>query len=116
MINSRDEKLTRMILLALALLAVLCMGSLILESKTKILRKTYDEVILDNRNPYLPCEKLPTESEVSQVMKAHQDVIEKIEQINPGFVGIEVDTSTCTGKARRRSASGPSRRAAAFRS
>jgi len=63
------------------------------------LRKTYDEVVLDNRNHYLSCEQLPSESEVRQVMEAHQDVIERIEQVNPGFVGVEVDTSTCPGKA-----------------
>jgi len=63
------------------------------------LRKTYDEVVLDNRNHYLSCEQLPSESEVRQVMEAHQDVIEKIEQISPGFIGVEMDASTCPGKA-----------------
>jgi hypothetical protein len=74
-------------------------GILIFESQTKLFRRTYDEFVLDNHNHYLPCEKLPTETEVSRVMEAHQDVIEKIGQINPGFVGVEVDTSTCPGKA-----------------
>jgi hypothetical protein len=59
----------------------------------------YDETILDNRNHYLSCEKLPAETEVRQVMEANQDSIEKIEQINPGFVGVEMDTSACPGKA-----------------
>lgn len=75
------------------------MGLLIYESRTKFFRKTYDEVVLDNRNHYLACEQLPSESEVRRVMEAHQDVIVKIEQINPGFVGVEVDLSTCPGKA-----------------
>jgi hypothetical protein len=56
-------------------------------------------VILDNRNHYLTCEQLPSEEEVRRVMEAHQDTIEKIEQINPGFFGVEIDTSTCPGKA-----------------
>jgi hypothetical protein len=75
------------------------MGIWILETQTKFFRKTYDEIILDNRNHYLSCEELPTEAEVRLVMEAHQDVIEKIEQINPGFVGVEVDTSTCPDRA-----------------
>ena len=32
-------------------------------------------------------------------MEAHQDVIVMIEQIRPGFVGVEIDTSICPGKA-----------------
>jgi hypothetical protein len=56
-------------------------------------------LILDNRNHYLSCEELPTVAEVRRVLVAHQDVIDKIKQVNPGFVGVEVDTSTCPGKA-----------------
>ena len=59
----------------------------------------YDEVILDNRNHYLSCNQLPSEAEVRQVMETYQDVIKKIEQINPGFVGVEIDMSICPGKA-----------------
>ena len=84
-------------LIVLAL--ILCVGIWILEVQTKFFRKTYDDLILDNRNHYLSCEQLPSEYEVRQVMEAYQDVIEKIEQINPGFVGVEMDTSTCLGKA-----------------
>ena len=90
---------TRSILAVLALILILCIGIWILEAQTKILRKTYDEVILDNRNHYLSCDQLPSEAEVRQVMETYQDVIKKIEQINPGFVGVEVDTSTCPGRA-----------------
>ena len=89
----------RSILAVLVLTLILCVGIWILEAQTKFFRKTYDEVILDNRNHYLSCDQLPSEYEVRQVMKAHQDVIEKIEQINPGFVGVEMDASTCPGKA-----------------
>ena len=84
---------------ALAIILILCVGTSIVESQTKILQKTYDEIVLDNRNHYLSCEQLPSESEVRQAMEVHRDVIEKIEQINPGFVGVEVDTVTCPGKA-----------------
>jgi hypothetical protein len=81
------------------LVVILCVGLWIIELQTKILRKTYDELILDNRNHYISCEQLPTKAEVRWMMEVHQDVIEKIEQINPGFVGVEMDTSTCPGKA-----------------
>ena len=87
----------RLILAILAL--ILCMGILIIESQTKLFRKAYDEIVLDNRNHYLSCEQLPWEAEVRRVMEGHQDVIERIEQVNPGFVGVDIDTSTCLGKA-----------------
>ena len=93
------KRSSRFVLAILAIALVLCLGIWILEAQTKFLRKIYDEVILDNRNHYLSCEQLPSESEVRQVIEAHQDVIERIEQIKPGFVGVEVDTSTCLGKA-----------------
>lgn len=83
----------------LAIVLILCVGILIFESQTKFFRKTYDEFVLDNRNHYLSCEQLPPESEVRRVMEVHQDVIMRIEQINPSFVGVELDTSTCPGKA-----------------
>jgi hypothetical protein len=89
----------RFVLAVLVLTLILCMGIWILEVQTKFIRKTYDDLILDNRNHYLSCDQLPSEVDVRQVIEAHQDVIGKIEQINPGFVGVEMDTSTCLGKA-----------------
>ena len=83
----------------LAMLLIVCVGLWILEAQTKFFRKFYDEVILDNRNHYLSCDQLPFEAEVRQVMQANQGTIERIEQINPGFVGVEMDASTCPGKA-----------------
>ena len=83
----------------LAIILTVYIGIWIFESQTKFFRGTYDEVILDNRNHYLSCEQLPMEAEVRRVMEAHQDLIVRIEQINPGFIGVEMDTSTCAGKA-----------------
>ena len=90
---------TRSILAVLVLTLILCMGIWILEAQTKFLRKIYDEVIMDNRNHYLACDQLPSEAEVRQVMEMHQEVIKKIEQVNPGFVGVEINTYTCPGRA-----------------
>ncbi len=83
----------------LLLILILCMGIWILEAQTKFFRRVYDEMILDNRNHYLSCEQLPLEAEAIQVLDEHQDAIKKIKQINPGFVGAEMDASTCPGKA-----------------
>ena len=89
----------RLVSTALLLTLVLCVGIWILEVQTKFLRRTYDNIVLDNRNHYLSCDQLPSEAEVRQVMDEHQDVVKKVEQINPGFVGVEMDSLTCPGKA-----------------
>ena len=93
------KKPARSVSIVLFLILILCVGIWILESQTKFIRKTYDQIILDNRNHYLRCDQLPTAVEVKRVMNDHQDVIKKIEQIHPGFVGVEMDTSICPGKA-----------------
>ena len=90
---------TRFVLTTFLLTLILCMGIWILEGQTHILRSTYDEIVLDNRNHYLSCEEWPTDTEARQVLDQHRDIIKKIEQIRPGFVGVEMDTSVCPGKA-----------------
>ena len=89
----------RSIFIVSSVVLILCVGILVVESQTNLFRKLYDEVILDNRNHYLPCAQLPSETEVRRVMEAHQDAIVRIKQINPGVVGVEMDTSTCPGRA-----------------
>jgi len=91
------DKRKTILLFAIAL--SLCLGAYLLEAQAKPLRRTIDDLVYDNRNHYLPCEKLPAESEVRKVVEAHADVIRQIEQVNPGNVEVEVDTVTCTGKA-----------------
>jgi hypothetical protein len=78
---------------------ILGVGIWVLEAQTKFLRQAFDEMILDNRNHYLSCEQLPSETEVRQVMDAHEAEIQRIEQVHPGFVGVEMDAFTCRGKA-----------------
>ena len=77
----------------------LCLGALVFESETRAVRRVIDDVVYDNRDHYLPCEKLPIEHEVREVVAAHQGTIRQIEQVNPGMVGVEIDASTCPGKA-----------------
>lgn len=83
----------------LIVVVLLCAGSFLFEAKTRSLRRLADDVLYDNRNHYLPCEQLPALPQVEGVVKAHQDVIRQIEQVNPGSVGVEIDTLTCPGKA-----------------
>jgi hypothetical protein len=78
---------------------VACLGVLAIEAQTKIVRRVYDNFVLDNENHYLPCEKLPTEAEVSTIAQEHRNAIQLIEQVNPGFVGVDIDTTGCPGKA-----------------
>jgi len=78
---------------------VFCLAVIVIESQTKIFRRAIDNFVFDNWNHYLPCAKLPSELEVNTVLREHLDVISSIEQINPGMVGVEVDSSTCSGKA-----------------
>ena len=77
----------------------LYLGALVFESETRATRRVIDDVVYDNRDHYLPCEKLPTEPAVREVVAAHQQTIRQIEQVNPGMVGVEIDASTCPRKA-----------------
>ena len=78
---------------------VICLGVTIAEIQMNFIQRLMDNVLYDNRNHYLSCEQLPTVSKVMQVVEEHQDLIQEIEQMNPGFVGVEIDTFTCPGKA-----------------
>jgi hypothetical protein len=77
----------------------MCAVGLVGEAQFKILRRAYDNYVLDNQNHYLACEDLPTSVEVERIVEQHQDVIQQIERVAPGFVGVEIDASTCEGRA-----------------
>jgi hypothetical protein len=81
------------------LLIVICLGASAVESQTNIIKRAYDNFVWDNRNHYLPCNKLPAVAEVHARVQRYQDIVQAIERVNPGLVGVEVDTSTCPGKA-----------------
>ena len=78
---------------------LICLGVTVAEVQTKFIRRIIDNVIYDNRNHYLSCEQLPTASKVMQVVEERQDVIKEIEQVKPGFVGMDIDTFSCPGRA-----------------
>ena len=85
--------------LILILFIVSCLGVLLLESSNRVFRRTYDHYVLDNRNHYLPCRRWPRQSEVEKVVIEHQEIIQQIENVNPGNAGVEIDRIACPGKA-----------------
>jgi hypothetical protein len=78
---------------------IICVASVLVEAQFKILQRAYDHYVLDNRNHYLSCKDLPTTIEVEKIVEQHQEVIQQIQQVAPGFVGVEIDSSACDGKA-----------------
>ena len=93
------NKSTKFMAIALIVIIVVCLGVFFVEAQTKVLRRAWDDSVLDNQNHYLPCDKLPTEAEVDRVAQEHQNIIEAIEKVNPGLVGVEIDSTTCPGRA-----------------
>ena len=78
---------------------LLCAVGILLETRFKLAQRGYDNFILDNRNHYLPCEDLPAKAAAERVMEQHADIVQQIQQIAPGFTGVEIDAVTCEGKA-----------------
>lgn len=93
-----NRKKTVFLIIVLGLL-VLCGIPLAIESQLHLLHRAYDNHILDNENHYLPCSRLPSPEAVEQVIADHQDILRQIEQVNPGLVGVEIDTTACPGHA-----------------
>jgi hypothetical protein len=80
-------------------LLVLCCGGAVFLVKGHVLGTLYNDLVLDNRDHYLPCDRLPTSAEVSLVLVEHQDTVEAIKEVNPGFVFVDVDDWSCPGRA-----------------
>ena len=83
----------------LLILAITCLGTVIAAKQANLFRRLYDDLVLDNRGHYLSCDELPSETQVRAVLEGHQDTIRTIEEVNPGLVGVDIDTWTCPGKA-----------------
>lgn len=88
----------RLLFLIVTALLLVCIGCTLIELLLHPLRRTYDSVILDSVNHYLPCSALPAEEKVLQVVDQYRDDITRIEEADPGSIGVEVDTGTCPGK------------------
>ena len=94
----KDSLRNNAVLVIVALL-ITCVTAIIVETQFNVLQRAYDNFIMDNRNHYLACKELPDRFEVERILEQHGDVVQQIQQVAPGFVGVEIDSWTCEGKA-----------------
>jgi len=87
------------ITVVIAISLICCLGVILVIVKTNLVRRLYNNLILDNRDHFLSCEELPPLSEVTMVVESHANVIEEIKRVNPGFVVVRIDSTICPGKA-----------------
>jgi hypothetical protein len=64
-----SDKLRKNIFLLVIGSLLICVMGVILEAQLKVVRRAYDNFLLDNRNHYLSCKDLPTKVEVESVME-----------------------------------------------
>ena len=82
----------------LAVFALRCATAVFL-ARGDVLGRLYNDVVLDNYDHFLPCERLPTSAEVNRIVQEYEDVLEAIRDVNPGFIFVELEESTCPGGA-----------------
>ena len=78
---------------------VLCGATAAFLSRGNVLGRLYNDIVLDNHDHFLPCEGLPTSTEVNRIVDEHEDVLKAIKDINPGHIFVEIDDYTCPGRA-----------------
>ncbi len=66
---------------------------------TRNFKHWYTDVVLDNKEHFLSCTELPEKEFTERVFREHAKTVAEIEQINPGFIFVEVDATQCAGKA-----------------
>lgn len=93
------NKLRKNISLLVIGLLLICALATIVEWQFHVIQRAYDQFIMDNRNHYLSCQDLPTKIEAERIIEQYGDVVQQIQQVAPGLVGVEIDTVTCEGKA-----------------
>jgi hypothetical protein len=57
------------------------------------------EQMMGNREHFTSCADLPAVEDVEQALSHHQDVVNRIERVNPGHTVIYADVGRCPGKA-----------------
>lgn len=77
--------------------AVIIIAAIWVEAETHSAQKWISSVVYDNRVHSLSCDELPPLSEVEQSLEEHQNTIQIIENIDPEFIWIHIDSS-CPGK------------------
>jgi hypothetical protein len=94
MVKSRHALMVAVLLVAV----VCCLAASLAVANRRLVAGLYDNLVLGNKVHFLSCDDLPLWSEVERVVAEHADTIQQIEQVNPGFVWVEVAES-CPGKA-----------------
>jgi len=103
-LNRRSTAVSRRRLIAgvsasvIALSAACCVAAGFLV-RGHVLGRLYNDIVLDNYDHFLPCERLPSSAEVNRILEEHQDTVEAIKEVNPGFVFVEIDDWSCSGRA-----------------
>ncbi len=87
------------IIILIVVVLMTCCASALLLANSKAIKRLFVNHVYDNREHFLSCEELPSRAEAMRIMEEHQEVIRKIEQVHPGFIDIEIDTTSCPGKA-----------------
>ena len=77
----------------------LCCATAVFLVRGDVLGRLYNDIVLDNYDHFLPCEKLPASAEVNRIIQEHEAVLEAIRDVNPGFIFVEIDDWTCPGRA-----------------
>jgi hypothetical protein len=95
----RSWRTRRAVRLVFVLAATLCCGAAVSLTGGNVLRRLYNDIVLDNYDHFLPCEKLPTSAEVNRILDEQEDVLEAMKDVNPGHIFVEVDEWTCPGRA-----------------
>lgn len=86
----------RNLLLAVGTVGILVLGLLY---AAHIPQRLVDEVLYDNYNHYLPCERLPQKVEIEQALVEHAIIVDQIRSVSTG-VNIQIDEMLCSGTAR----------------
>ena len=77
----------------------LCCATAVFLVRGDVLGRLYNDVVLDNYDHFLPCERLPTSTEVYRIAEEHEGVLKAIKDVNPGHIFVEIDDHTCPGRA-----------------
>jgi hypothetical protein len=86
----------------LALLAIVFIVALCLVAGPAMGRRgaaLFYERTMGNKDHLLSCGELTVVEVVEQTLANHQDVVDRIQQVNPGQIMVYADNSRCPGKA-----------------
>jgi uncharacterized protein YbbC (DUF1343 family) len=78
------------------LVSLLLLIGLIALSQSHVIQRIIDDVLYDNYNHYVPCNRLPLAAEVEGVAADHNPVVDRIQAISPD-VQFEIVMQSCGG-------------------